>query len=277
MREFTRRRFIVVGAAGIAAAYVSAACGDDGNGGVASPAPDATAPAAAASPTVDAGADRGAAGLQWFGQSMFLLTSPGGTTVLLDPFGEIGYTLPPPLNSDVATITHEHPDHSNDALAGTATVLRGLTADGWADIDETIGDVNIRTVQTCHAASQGSERGRNAVFVFETGGLRIAHLGDLGHVLTDEQRTGIGQVDALMVPVGGGFTLDAAAATQVAGQLDAKIAFPMHYQTERVTFLRDTAEPFLVGKTVERAGSTTIRLSAADLPAALTAYVLDYE
>jgi L-ascorbate metabolism protein UlaG (beta-lactamase superfamily) len=282
MRTLTRRRFIAITAAGAAAVAVSAACGDDGDdtdgaddaGSTPSSSPTA---APAASPTVDAGADQGAVGLQWFGQSMFLLTSPGGTTVLLDPFGEIGYTLPPPLDSDAATITHEHPDHSNDALAGSATVLRGLTADGWTEIDQTIGDVRILAVPTFHDAVQGAERGRNAAFVFETAGLRLAHLGDLGHTLSDEQRTAIGPVDALMVPVGGGFTLDAAGATEVTNQLQPKIVFPMHYKTDAIAFPIATADAFLAGKTVQRTGSTTLRIAPGALPAELTTYVLDYE
>jgi L-ascorbate metabolism protein UlaG (beta-lactamase superfamily) len=279
MRTFTRRRFIVITAAGAAAACVSAACGDDGDGArTASPSlsPEVTS-GSAASPTVDAGADQAAVGLQWFGQSMFLLTSPGGTTVLLDPFSDIGYTLPPPLDTDVATITHEHPDHSNDALAGSATVLRGLTVDGWADIDDTFGDVRIRSVRTFHDAQQGAMLGRNTVFIFETVGLRIVHAGDLGHILTEEQRSAIGPVDALMIPVGGSFSIDAAQATEVTDQLSPKIVFPMHYKTERAAFLRDTADPFLAGKTVERVGSTTIRITREDMPEQLTAFVLDYE
>lgn len=281
MRSLTRRQFIAVTAGGIAAAYVTAACGDDGDDATASPtAPSSSGdtPVTGATPTVDAGADNGAAGLRWFGQSMFLLTSPGGTTVLLDPFGEIGYTVPPPLNTDAATITHEHPDHSNGVLAGASSqVFRGLTADGWADIDQTIGDVRIRSVQTYHDAMQGAERGRNAAFVFETAGLRFAHLGDLGHALDDVQRAAIGAIDGLMVPVGGGFTLDAAGATEVTNQLSPKIVFPMHYKTDRLAFEIATADAFLAGKTVQRIGSTDVRIARDDLPGELTAYVLDYE
>lgn len=123
MRKLTRRDFIIVTAGGAAAAAVAAACGGDGDGdegGDEDVAPTAggRSPVAGVSPTIDAGADNGAVGLRWFGQSMFLLTSPGGTRVLLDPFNDIGYTLPPPLDTDAATITHEHPDHNNGALGG---------------------------------------------------------------------------------------------------------------------------------------------------------------
>lgn len=183
MRQVSRREFLIVTGAGAVAAAIAAACGDDGT-------PE---PSSSSSPTVATGADAGAAGLRWYGQSMFLLTSPGGTTALLDPFVDIGYTVPPPLDADIATITHEHPDHNNAALAGSsAKLLRGLTADGWAQIDETVGDLRITTVQTYHDDTQGSARGRNAVFVFETAGLRLVHLGDLGHQLDTAQIAALG-------------------------------------------------------------------------------------
>jgi len=281
MRKLTRRDFIVLTAGGAAAAAVAAACGgDDEDGGGSTPGATAAGmtPASGASPTVDAGTDNGAVGLRWFGQSMFLLTSPAGITVLLDPFNDIGYTVPPPLDTDAATITHEHPDHNNDALGGsTATVLRGLTSDGWADIDETVGDVRVSSVQTYHDDTQGSQLGRNAAFVIETVGLRIAHLGDLGHMLDDEQAAAIGGVDVLMVPVGGTFTLDGAGATTVAEQLGPKMVFPMHYQTAAAGGALANADAFLAGKTVQQVGSTDIRIARAELPAELTAFVLDYE
>ncbi|HLB24045.1 MAG TPA: MBL fold metallo-hydrolase [Dehalococcoidia bacterium] len=281
MRTYTRREFIAITATGAAAAAVAAACGGDDYGDDDKPSSTATlAPAGAAATaasTVDAGEDNAAVGLRWFGQAMFVLTSPGGTTVLLDPFNDIGYTVPPPLNTDVATITHEHPDHNNAGLGGTATLFRGLTADGWTDLDETVGDVRIRTVRTYHDDAQGAQRGRNSVFVFETAGIRIAHLGDLGHQLDDQQLGAIGNVDALMVPVGGTFTIDAAGATAVTNALNPKMVFPMHYKTEKAGGSLATADAFLEGKTVQRVGSTDLRLARADIPDTLTVYVLDYE
>lgn len=277
MRTIRRREFLVIAGGAVAAAGLAACGGDDDDSG--DPTAAANTPSGGTTPNanVTAGTDNGALGLRWFGQSMFIMTSPGGTTVLLDPFNDIGYTLPAPLNSDAATITHEHPDHNNDALAGTATVLRGLTADGWADIDQTFGDVRITTVETYHDDQQGAMRGRNAAFIFETADLRIAHLGDLGHILTETQRAAFGAVDILMVPTGGSFTIGPAEATSVTEQLAPKMVFPMHYQTPRVTLLSNTADPFLEGKTIERVGATDIRIARDMLPAERTAYVLEYE
>jgi L-ascorbate metabolism protein UlaG (beta-lactamase superfamily) len=283
MRQLSRRDFLIVTGGGISAAAIAAACGgDDGDGIVDhgnTPRPPDVTPTANVLPGVTVGTDNGAASLRWYGQAMFLLTTPEGTSVLLDPFSDIGYTLPPPVAANAATITHEHPDHNNAALAATgAEVLRGLTADGWADIDQNIGGVRIKTVRTYHDDQQGATFGRNAVFVFETAGLRIAHMGDLGHQLDSAQVTALGgPVDVLMVPVGGNFTIDAAGATVLMAALRPKLVFPMHYKTDRITFPLATVGPFLEGKTVERVGSTTMRLSADSLPADATVMVLDYE
>ncbi|MEX2247095.1 MAG: MBL fold metallo-hydrolase [Dehalococcoidia bacterium] len=271
-----RRRFLVL--SGAAAAWAATACaGDDDS--PESAAPTATSAGAAPSPTVQAGADAAAVGLRWYGQSMFLLTSPAGARIVLDPFNDIGYRIPPILNTDAATITHEHPDHNNDALGGgTATVLRGLTADGWADIDEIVDDIRIRTVQSFHDDQQGAQRGRNAIFVFEIAGLRFVHLGDLGHPLDDTHVAGIGgPVDALMVPVGGNFTIDAPQATEIVARLQPKLVFPMHYKTEKIPFPLATVDAFLEGKSVQRVGSTTTRITPDALPDETTTFVLDYE
>ena len=268
MSKISRRQFIAATTVGAAAAYIAAACGGDGK------------PAASASPATSptVGKDNAAAGLRWFGQSMFLLTTPGGTKLLLDPFHDIGYTVPPPLAVDVTTITHEHPDHNNETLAAApARVIRGLTAEGWLDVDETVGDVRIKTVRAYHDDQKGAQRGRNAIFVYDTAGLRIVHLGDLGHKLDAATLAALGGVDVLMVPTGGNFTIAHEGANEVTAQISPKMVFPMHYQTAKAKQLKETAEPFLEGKTVQRVGSTDIRLARATLPTDLTAYVLDYE
>jgi L-ascorbate metabolism protein UlaG (beta-lactamase superfamily) len=277
MRNYTRRQFLGLTAGASAAALVAAACGDD-NGDDSPPTGVVPTAPASTTPTIAAGADHGAAALRWYGQSMFLLTAPDGTELLLDPFHDIGYIVPPPMAVTAATITHEHPDHNNDTLAASpARALRGLTADGWSDIDETIGDVRIKTVRSYHDGEQGAALGRNSIFVFETAGLRIAHLGDLGHQLDADQVSALGgPVDVLMVPTGGTFTIDPAGATELVAALAPKIVFPMHYGTEANGFRLARIEEFTAGKTVQTVGANNIRLSADNLPSETTVMVLDY-
>jgi L-ascorbate metabolism protein UlaG (beta-lactamase superfamily) len=199
--------------------------------------------------------------LTWYGQSCFLLETVTGTKVLMDPFGKsAGRALPTGLRADLVTISHEHPDHNNSKMStGAPRVIHGLTADkkGWARIDEHFRDISIRSVGVYHDAKRGAVQGLDTVFIFEVGGLRIAHLGDLGHTLDDDQLEAIGSVDVLLVPVGGGTTLDAYQATRVIDQLHPRLMIiPMHYTPEALDlFLERKAN-------VRRAESATVTLTS---------------
>ena len=146
----------------------------------------------------------------------------------MDPIPKgIGYELPQGFKADVVTISHEHVDHNNVGfVTGKPRVLRGLTADkkGWTRVDEKVKDVSIRSVGVYHDDERGAARGLDTVFIFEVGGVRIAHLGDLGHVLNDEQLAAIGAVDVLLVPVGGTFTIDG-----LQGDAGGRAAAPAHH------------------------------------------------
>jgi L-ascorbate metabolism protein UlaG (beta-lactamase superfamily) len=176
--------------------------------------------------------------LTWFGQAAFLIRSPTGASVLVDPFSpEIG--LAPPkekLSVDAVAITHEHFDHTGVEafVADQPKVLRGLVDDGkdYAKIDENFRGLKVTTIPSFHDDSQGKERGKNAIFVFELGGFRIAHLGDFGQAkLTPEQKRALGTVDIVLVPVGGHFTIGPKEAAALVKDIDPrKAAIPMHYQ-----------------------------------------------
>jgi len=223
--------------------------------------------------------------LQWLGHSTFIVTSSQGTKILVDPLNAgTGYSVAPVDGVDAVLVTHEHSDHNNVGMAtGSPLILRGLTSTGWNAIDQKVKDIRIYSISPVnpiyHDSQQGAQRGRNTIFVLEVDGLRLAHLGDLGHVLTPEQVQAMGAVDVLIVPVGGFFTVDAAGATQVVGQLNPKVVIPMHYKTARLsaTWQGGPVDPFLEGKTVQRPNSTTISLSKATLPAQTTVVVLNYE
>lgn len=200
------------------------------------------------------GGDAQSVRLTWYGQSAFRLDSPGGTVALMDPApDDLGYAQPA-QKADLVTVSHEHFDHIAVAKAlGGPRVFRGLQpgGKGWNAVDEVVGDVRVLAVGTWHDASQGKERGLNTVFVFETGGVRLAHLGDLGHPLTDAQLQAIGAVDAVLIPVGGAFTIDARAAWKVVAQLKPRaVVIPMHFKTARMTMAVPigTVEPFLAGR-----------------------------
>jgi L-ascorbate metabolism protein UlaG (beta-lactamase superfamily) len=192
--------------------------------------------------------------LTWYGQSCFLLESATGTKILMDPIPlSLGYTPPADLAVQAITISHDHPDHNHVSLVqAKAKVIRGITPDkkGWLRINERIRDITIRSVGVYHDQKKGAEHGLATVFVFEVGGVRVAHLGDLGHPLTDQQLSAIGSVDVVLLPVGGGGAMDAQTATYVADQIRPRLLIiPMHYKT-KVSTMKDLApiDAFIAGR-----------------------------
>ena len=194
--------------------------------------------------------------VSWWGQACVSIETFWGLTIVIDPHpGQERIGFPPlDLTADLVLVTHNHPDHAAvDAVGGDPKVLRGLTDDGdWFKIDHYLDRppnqfepalmtqteaqnlsshaVHVRGVGVHHDAQGGNQRGRNTAFVIEVAGVRIAHCGDLGHVLTDEQVATIGPIDLLLVPVGGKFTVDAAAALEVTQQLrPRRWVWPIHY------------------------------------------------
>jgi L-ascorbate metabolism protein UlaG (beta-lactamase superfamily) len=264
----------------LALALLAVAC----NGGEEepSPTPEATttpSPADTARPVPTAGDST--AILAWFGHSMFLLTSPGGTTILMDPNSGIGYEEPELPEVTVVTITHDHFDHNKAEVAGTrARVLKGIESGEWVEIDEQVGDVGIKTIPTFHDDKQGADRGKNSLFLFETAELRILHAGDLGHTLTDEQRASVGDIDVLLIPVGGHMTVGPEEATQVMEQLNPSFVIPMHYKTDVVSFSGsenlERLDPFLQRKHIRRAGGNTLALSRDRLFEQTNVIVMEY-
>jgi L-ascorbate metabolism protein UlaG (beta-lactamase superfamily) len=222
--------------------------------------------------------------LTWYGQACFLLESAAGTRVLMDPLpATIGYTPPEAMRAEAVTISHEHGDHNNVGLVtGKSRVLRGLTPDGkgWVKIRERLRDVEIRSVPSYHDDERGQQRGLNTIFVFEVGGMRVAHLGDLGHALSDQQLSELGNIDVLLIPVGGFYTIDASQATRVVDQIRPRlVVVPMHYKTAALTIKElATVDAFLAGKpNVRRAAGNVLPLSPVKTRPSAEIVVLDYK
>lgn len=224
-------------------------------------------------------AAQGGLTIRWCGQACFVLEGEG-FRVVMDPVPPtMGYP-PVQVEAQLVTVSHEHFDHNHVAsVTGSPEVLRGLTdgGTGWARIDQQVGPVHVRTVPSYHDDAQGARRGRNAIFVLEWQGLRLAHLGDLGHRLDEEAIRAIGPVDVVMVPVGGFYTIDAAAATDVVTSLRPSIVIPMHYRTpalgDRLPIA--TADAFLEGKPVARPLGNQVTISADRLPASQEIWLLE--
>jgi L-ascorbate metabolism protein UlaG (beta-lactamase superfamily) len=202
---------------------------------------------------------------------MFSLIA-GGTTIVIDPFNDdIGYARPR-VSPDAIVVSHEHFDHSNVSLCGgTPAVIRCLCDEGksWAAVDTQVGSVRITGVATFHDGEQGGARGKNTATIYEAEGLRVVHLGDLGHRLTDEQVRAIGRVDVLLIPVGGHYTIGPVEADAVIGQLRPAVVIPMHFKTEvNASWPIGTLESFTNGKAAVRRRGSSVTISRATLPAA---------
>ena len=152
--------------------------------------------------------------LTWLGHSCFLLEQDG-YRIVTDPYTDVeGY---PSLSVSAHAVwcSHHHFDHDAvDAVTALPPVKSPFT---------------VREVETCHDEQGGALRGSNTVRVFTAGGVSVAHLGDLGHQLSAAQLDAIGSVDAVLVPVGGVYTVDAAGAKAVCDALRPRCVIPMHY------------------------------------------------
>lgn len=187
----------------------------------------------------------------------------------------------PELSADVVTVSHKHYDHNNvKAVKGNPRIIQ---QPGKYKVD----DATIEGVSTFHDGAQGRKQGKNTVFVYSVEGMRICHLGDLGHLLTEEQLEKLDKIDVLLIPVGGKFTIDARLARQVVEQVNPSLVIPMHFKTPVLSFPRHLkAVPLVVldrvDKFVKEMGgaeqkeSSTLEVNAEDLPKKRRLVVLAY-
>lgn len=160
--------------------------------------------------------------IKWLGQSAFIIES--GQTLVTDPYNEMIGKLPDNLKADVVTVTHAHRDHNfTEGVGGSPKIINQAG-------NFTARDFDIKGIATFHDDLVGQKRGKNIVYIIKAEGLSICHLGDLGHILTEEQLKKIGKVDILMIPVGGYFTIEPDEAVKVVNQIKPKIVLPMHYK-----------------------------------------------
>ncbi len=209
--------------------------------------------------------------IRWLGHSAFLLTASDGTRIITDPYkpgGEIEYgriTEP----ADFVTVSHNHFDHND--VAGVPGKPKAIRSSG----SHKAGGVNVTGFDCFHDEQRGAKRGRNIIFVFEDAGRRVAHLGDLGHVPT-EQAKAIGRVDVALIPVGGYFTIDPTAAHRAAELLGARVVIPMHFKTAKCTLPIVGVEEFTRGQANVKRLGTEVEVSAASLPSNPEIWVLEH-
>lgn len=167
--------------------------------------------------------------ITYYGHSCFKLSGKAGT-VVTDPFGEYVGLPVPKLSADVVTVSHQHPDHNaSTKIGGTTRREKPFLIVESGEYE--VGGISVFGVVTYHDTVQGAERGRNIVFTILIDGVSVCHLGDLGHEMTPEQLSAIGEVDVVLCPVGGVYTIDPQLAVKTINTLEPSYVIPMHYRT----------------------------------------------
>ncbi len=146
-------------------------------------------------------------------------------TIITDPYlsDMVGLKFPKNMEADIITISHQHQDHNAvQNIAGNPFVVAGPG-------EYEIKGVHIVGTPSFHDGEKGEKRGSNTIYHIEMDGVRLAHLGDLGHTLSVSDIEQLGEVDILFIPVGGVFTIDAKQAVEVINEIEPTIVIPMHY------------------------------------------------
>lgn len=185
--------------------------------------------------------------ISFIGHSCFRLRGRDAS-VVIDPYGKgIGLTtlVPSRFSADVLAITHDHPGHNNRAMVGgDPKVIEGPG-------EYEVKGVSIQGVAAYHDDEKGARLGPVTMYSITLDEVVVAHLGDLGHGLSEAQQDQLGSVDVLLLPVGGGNALAATAAVAVANQLEPRVVIPMHYKLPGLTLDLDEPRHFAAEMGIE--------------------------
>jgi L-ascorbate metabolism protein UlaG (beta-lactamase superfamily) len=208
--------------------------------------------------------------VNWFGHSSFLIQSGSHTKVVADP----NFNVTPGIQADEVTVSNDHFTHNNTgAVTGNPVILRGITfKQTWNPIRTSIKDITIVNIPSQRSANWGAIA--NSIFIYEMGSLCIAHLGNIGHLLTPEQVKVLQHVDVMMVPIDAMTNLAFEDIVKVIEQVKPPIVIPMHYDVMRqgelfATFARDHYP-------VKRISQSQLILNRGILPKSTEVYILQH-
>lgn len=213
--------------------------------------------------------------IEWIGHACFLITSDAGLSIVTDPY-ETGFRDiinydPVNISSDIVTVSHEHGDHNHvQAVSGKPEVVRGTGI-------QTVKGIQFSGIPSYHDEVQGAQRGPNTIFSFEVDGIRVVHLGDLGHALSPETLAELKGTDVLLAPTGGpGATMELQEAIDLWESLEPPVVVPMHFKTPKCTFPKYSAEDLINLRPASRkTGVSYIALTKGELPPPTEILILD--
>ncbi|NLJ84400.1 MAG: MBL fold metallo-hydrolase [Halanaerobiaceae bacterium] len=209
--------------------------------------------------------------IKWWGHASFLLTDDRGVRIITDPYGdELPYKRISD-EADIVTISHEHYDHNKaEVVGGNPEIIRSTGT-------FTVEDIRITGIPTKHDKNEGRDRGDNIIFLFEFAGKRIAHLGDLGHIPDAEALEQLADLDILMLPVGGTYTINSEEAYEICQKIKPALIVPMHYKTDILEFditRLDNFTRFFAEDQIYRVDSAEVDTDS--IPTGKEVLVLDY-
>ncbi len=180
----------------------------------------------------------------WHGQSLFeIIAKPKQNNeikIIIDPFDESLGLRVPKLEANILLVSHNHHDHSNvKAVSGSPFLIEGPG-------EYEVKGIYIKGIPAFHDNSLGKERGKVTIFTIEAEEIKICHLSDFGQAeLTEQQLEEIGEVNVLMIPVGGVYTIGSKEASRIINQIEPQIIIPMHYQIPKLKYKFEGLDKFL--------------------------------
>jgi len=189
--------------------------------------------------------------------------------LVTDPFDQSTGLKTPRLKADIVTISHDHHDHNNvSAIMGNPFVISGPG-------EYEVKGVFVYGIPGYHDKKQGAERGPITMYLIEMEDLSLAHLGDLGCLLNDDQLEKLEGADILMIPVGGKYTINAKEAVEVINQIEPRIVIPMHYKVPGLKVTVDPVDIFCKEMGIKKIeGLDKLKISKKDLPAEETKVII---
>ena len=199
--------------------------------------------------------------ITWFGHSCFRIEAKEGS-ILIDPFSKDIGLKPPRVKDDLILVTHNHYDHNN--VEGAPPQAMVIAGPGEYEKQ----GIYVRGILSYHDKVEGKERGLNTIYVIKSEDMVVCHMGDFGQAeFEGNQLDDIGDVDILMLPVGGKYTIDYKEAVETVGKIGPKIVIPMHYKIKDLKIDIDGPDKFIkeLGLTPEKVDK--YKIAKKNLPA----------